>query len=95
MDVGTITAVSAIVIAVASLSVSIVEARTARRHNHQSVKPILQINRVNQHDDAKVGLRLRNVGLGPAIIVSTKVTLDGAGSERHPDRASLTRTPRT
>jgi len=77
MDVSNITAVSAIIIAVASLSVSVMEARAARRHNRQSVRPILQINRVKQHSDMRVGLRLRNVGFGPAIILNTKVTLDG------------------
>lgn len=77
MNVSSITAICAIVIALASLAVSIMEARLARRHDRQSVRPILRIIRVKQHDDLRVGLRLRNVGLGPAVIVDTIVTLDG------------------
>lgn len=77
MSVDTITAVCAIVIAVASLAVSIIEARAARQHNRYSVKPVLQIIRVKTHEDLRAGLKLRNVGLGPAVIVHTKVTLDG------------------
>jgi len=66
VSVSDITAVSAIVIAVFSLVVSIREARVAWQHDRHSVKPILQISRVKQHSDERVGLKLRNVGLGPA-----------------------------
>jgi hypothetical protein len=82
MNVDTITAICAIVIALASLSVSLMEARTARQYNRYSVKPVLQIIRIKAYGDLRVGLKLRNVGLGLAVIVNTAVTLDGkhAGS---------------
>lgn len=89
MDVSTITAVSAIVIALASLAVSVLEARAARQHNRVSVTPILQIYRVRKYGDLRVGLQLRNVGLGPAVIVSTEVTLDESVIGKW-DRDSLT-----
>jgi len=77
MSVDAITAVCAIVIAVASLAVSIIEARATRKHNRYSVKPALRIIRVKTHEDLRAGLKLRNVGLGPAVIMRTTVTLDG------------------
>ena len=77
MSINAITAVSAIVIALASLVISITEARATRRHNRNSVKPVLLVVRVKKYDDLRAGLKLRNVGLGPAVIVDTVVTLDG------------------
>lgn len=77
MNAGVITAICAIVIALASLAVSIVEARANRKHNRVSVRPVLQLIRVKMHGDLRVGLELTNVGLGPAMILDTDVTLDG------------------
>jgi hypothetical protein len=77
MNVGAITAVCAILIALASLAVAIMEARATREHNRQSVKPVLRTIRVKAHDDQRTGLKLRNVGLGPAVVVGTSVRLDG------------------
>src|SRR5260370_4655131 len=77
MNVSSITAVCVILIALASLAVTIMEARMAREHNRQSVRPVLRIIRVKTHDDLRTGLKLRNVGLGPAVVVGTSVKLDG------------------
>lgn len=77
MDVSAITAICAIIIALASLAVSILEARATRKHDRQSVRPVLQIVRINSFGDSRTGLMLRNVGFGPAVIVDTAVSLDG------------------
>ncbi|MFI0906070.1 hypothetical protein ACH4TE_21435 [Streptomyces sioyaensis] len=77
MDAETVVAVCAVVIAVASLAVSVYEARAARQHNRHSVRPLLQLHRGRDPRGAKRGIRLTNTGLGPAVIVSTTLTLDG------------------
>jgi hypothetical protein len=75
MNVDSITAICAIIIALASLFVTIMEARISRDYSRQSVRPVLQLVRV--YGDRRTGLKIRNVGLGPAVIVSTAVRLDG------------------
>jgi hypothetical protein len=76
MDASTVIAVAATVIALASLAVAGYEARATRRHNRQSVRPVLQL-RPTFHPGDTAGLRLRNVGLGPAVITGSHVTVDG------------------
>lgn len=76
MDINSITAVCAVIIALASLVITLMEARAAREHNRQSVRPVLQIVRFRLHGDMRTGLKIRNVGLGPAVIVSTSVKLE-------------------
>jgi hypothetical protein len=76
MDANTITAICATVIAVASLVVSVTEARATREHNRQSIRPLLSFECRRQEND-EAGIRLYNSGLGPAIITSSTVTLDG------------------
>jgi hypothetical protein len=78
VDVGSVTAVCAVVIAVLSLGVSIIEARAARQHNRQSVRPLLQFVRKHDPGHPWAGLVLENVGLGPAIFTGSTVRLDGA-----------------
>jgi hypothetical protein len=77
MGVDSITAICAIIIALASLVVTVMEARTTREHNRQSVRPVLRIVRVKMHDDTRTGLKIENLGLGPAVILSTAIELDG------------------
>lgn len=77
MDVNSITAICAVIIALASLVVAVMESRASREYNRQSVRPVLQIIRSRLHGDLRAGLMLRNVGLGPAVIVGTTVILDG------------------
>lgn len=77
MDVNSITAICAVIIALASLMVTLMEARASREHDRQSVRPVLQIVRVRLYGDKRTGLKLRNVGLGPAVIMGTRVLLDG------------------
>ncbi|MGW4681545.1 hypothetical protein ACWEOS_24055 [Micromonospora taraxaci] len=76
MDANSVTAICATVIAVASLVVSIAEARASRRHNYQSVRPLLSLDCLRSNGGL-AGIRLRNAGLGPAIIRATALHLDG------------------
>ncbi|MFJ1600282.1 hypothetical protein [Streptomyces sp. NPDC088261] len=76
MDSETVIAVSAVVIAVASLVVSVRQGRAARQHNRNSVRPLLVLQRTLVPGRV-AGLRLANSGLGPAVITSTVVIVDG------------------
>ncbi|WP_157742572.1 hypothetical protein [Micromonospora chokoriensis] len=76
MDANSVTAISATVIAVASLVVSITEARASRRHNFQSVRPLLSLDCLRLNSGL-AGIRIRNAGLGPAIIRVTMFYFDG------------------
>ncbi|WP_234336831.1 hypothetical protein [Streptomyces xylophagus] len=69
-------ALCAVLIALCSLTVSIYEARASRRHNRNSVRPILQLHRI-WHHGSRTGIRLSNCGLGPAIVTSSRVWVDG------------------
>ncbi|MEU4475428.1 hypothetical protein [Micromonospora sp. NPDC023888] len=76
MDANSVTAICATVVAVASLVVSITEARASRRHNFQSVRPLLSLDCLRLNSGL-AGIRIRNAGLGPAIISLTTLYLDG------------------
>jgi hypothetical protein len=72
----TIIAACATVIALASVAVAVSEGRAARDHNRRSVRPILQIRKEFPAGE-RGGLRVTNVGLGPAAITRTELWLDG------------------
>lgn len=76
MKAETVTAICAVVIAVASLVVSVYQTRAMRQHNRHSVRPILQLHR-GWPAGGRAGIRLINSGLGPAIIVDSTLTVDG------------------
>ncbi|MCO5973854.1 hypothetical protein [Actinoallomurus soli] len=77
MNADTITAASAVVIALAALAVSIVQTRATLLHNRQSVRPLLQLRRLREYGGPEAGLKITNVGLGPAVITRSIVVLDG------------------
>ena len=76
MNASIVVAICATVIAVLSLAVSVDEARATRRHNRITVRPFLDL-RVSLPQGGKAGLQLINVGLGPAVITRTVLSLDG------------------
>lgn len=76
MDANTVIAICATFIAVASLVVSVYEARATRAHNRHSVQPLLVLT-TRFPVGGTAGLRLANSGLGPAKIIGTKLMLDG------------------
>jgi hypothetical protein len=76
MDANTVIAISATVIAVASLAVSIYQVRATRQHNRHMLRPLLQLRSVFVPGQT-AGLKVVNSGLGPAIVTGTRVWLDG------------------
>ena len=72
----TVISMSATVIAVVALAVSIYEARASRKHNRHSVRPVLQLW-LGYSDGKESGLLIVNSGLGPALITKTMATVDG------------------
>jgi hypothetical protein len=76
MNAGTITAICAVVIAVASLVVSVYQTYAMRQHDRHSVRPVLQLHK-GWPLGGKAGIRLINSGLGPAVIVGSTLTVDG------------------
>ena len=76
MDVNTAVAAVAAVIALAALGLTVQQTQLSRAHNRLSVQPVLDFEETYRSGE-RAGLRLRNVGLGPARIVSGEVWLDG------------------
>ncbi len=76
MGTDTVIAVCGVVIAIASLAVSAYVAWATREHNRLSVRPLLGLTVIFPVDGA-AGLRLSNSGLGPARIISSRLTVDG------------------
>lgn len=76
MRAETVVAICALVIAVASLTVTVQQARATRLHYRHSVRPLLQM-RLGFRRGATSGLRLVNAGLGPAVLIGTVLTVDG------------------
>ena len=70
-----ILSVSAIVIAVVSIVISVWEGIETRKHNRLSVMPKLEITYKRSGDN--FGYIVTNNGLGPAIIISKKILVDG------------------
>jgi hypothetical protein len=89
LEADTVIATCAVVIAVASLGVSVYQTRAMRQHNRHSVRPLLQLHR-GWPSGGRGGLRLINSGLGPAVIVGTTLTVDdeevGAWNRLNVDR---------
>ncbi|UNO43388.1 hypothetical protein [Streptomyces sp. MST-110588] len=76
MHAESITAVCAVVIAVASLAVSVYQAHAMRQHNRHSVRPILQLHQ-SWAAGRTAGIRLINSGFGPAVVIGSTPTVDG------------------
>jgi hypothetical protein len=71
-----IISLSAIVIAISSLAVSIWQGFVSRRHNRLSVTPLLAIDFKFTSDACLNGIYIKNTGLGPAIIKSFCISID-------------------
>ena len=76
MDASTVIAICGVAIAVVSLGLSAYVAWATRNHNRLSVRPLLGLT-ATFPVGATAGLRLTNSGLGPARIISSKLTSDG------------------
>ena len=71
----TVVSLSAIIIAIASIVVTIWQGIENRNHNRLSVRPKLEINFQLTKDN--FGYILKNNGLGPAVITDKKLFVDG------------------
>jgi hypothetical protein len=70
--------IAATVIALAALAVAVLEGLAARRHNRISVVPHLSVlQSVSGAPADLVGLRLKNNGVGPAVLRSVTLAIDG------------------
>jgi len=76
LNTETVTSISATVIAVTAVAISVYEARATRQHNRHSVRPVLQLS-LYYGNGKRSGLRIANSGLGPALVTKTMVTIDG------------------
>ncbi|HGY56613.1 MAG TPA: hypothetical protein ENK44_12965 [Caldithrix abyssi] len=70
-----ILSLSAIVIAIVSISVAVWEGLETRKHNRLSVRPKLEI--YYSTNKSKFGYVVVNNGLGPAVITGKKIFIDG------------------
>ena len=73
--------ISAMIIAIASISISIWESSTMRKHYHLSVMPRLNntfsIDDSSSTNNATAFFSISNNGLGPAVIISRQYFVDG------------------
>jgi hypothetical protein len=76
MDTNDIIAISAAIIALASLYVAIQNTRLARKHNRLSVRPFLSIYR-KEFRNQPIEYIVENRGIGPAIVKYFCVLVDG------------------
>ncbi len=72
-----IVSLSAIIIAVASIIVTVWQGFETRRHNRLSVRPKLEISFELKLKDNSFAYTLTNKGLGPAVITDVKFYVDG------------------
>lgn len=76
MDATNVIAVCAAIIALASLFVAVNQAIAERKHNRLSVRPFLTVYR-KQFNNEPIEYCVENQGLGPAIVTSFAVLIDG------------------
>ena len=73
--------ISAMIVAIASITISIWEGSTMRKHYHLSVMPRLNnsfsVDDSSSSSKARAIFEIRNNGLGPAVIISREYFVDG------------------
>ena len=72
-----VVSVSSVVIALAALFVAVWQGITTRQHNRRSVTPHLVVVRTIKPRVPQIDIRLKNNGVGPAMLREVDVTLDG------------------
>lgn len=73
---GDIIAASAMIVSLCALFTTFWQCILVRIHNRLSVKPYLDITH-STYNDSSTSIKLSNVGLGPSIIDSYELSLDG------------------
>ncbi len=77
MDSSKIIGISATVIALASLVLSVQQGRATRHHDRLMVRPCLVFSYDYVHGDPEYGLLLSNKGIGPAFVQELRIFVDG------------------
>jgi hypothetical protein len=77
MTAADITAIAASVVGLAALGVAIWQGLESRKHNRLMAKPRLDFDIDFALNRERVGLFLENTGLGPALVTSVNVSLNG------------------
>jgi hypothetical protein len=82
---GLIAAIGAVAVGLGALYFSWVQAKLMRVEQETAVWPALQIDGFNDRagGDLRVGFRVENAGVGPALIRTVEVTRDGAPIESY------------
>lgn len=89
MDAEMVIAGCAVIIALASLVVSIREGAQSRKHNRLSLLPCMRIDRLLLSPGIPPSICLLSTGVGPAIIRSFSVTVDGVKVVDHDGRPAV------
>jgi hypothetical protein len=69
-------------VSVLALGLTMYEAWATRRHNRLSVKPALSFDLVLDEEQCALVIRLRNNGLGPAVVRRYEMLVDGRSLEQ-------------
>lgn len=83
----TLTAVGAMLVGIAALYVAWDQGRVMRAQQHGAVFPVLQVDGFvgSNGETGRLGLRISNTGVGPALIESVTVLHDGVEQESFDD----------
>jgi hypothetical protein len=72
-----VAALASVVIAFCAFVLTVWQVVTTRRHNRLSVKPFLTTWTDSDYDENRYGIELTNNGVGPALIKSFTIEVDG------------------
>jgi hypothetical protein len=75
-----VAALASVVIAFCAFVLTVWQVVTTRRHNRLSVKPFLTTWTDSDYDENRYGIKLINNGVGPALIKSFTIEVDGKKS---------------
>jgi hypothetical protein len=64
------------IVAIAGVLLTVYQARATRIHNRRSVRPLLQLQSCLPRFGGTAELVLSNIGLGPAVLVKTRLFVD-------------------
>lgn len=76
-----ITGISAVFLAAAAFFITIWQSWMTRKHNQNSVKPLLSFEIHYMRTNTGFGIYINNNGLGPAIVIEFKINIDGKDIE--------------
>lgn len=72
-----LTSIAAIIIALTAIILTIWQLKISRRHNYNSLRPLLSFERHFMRTADGFGIYINNNGNGPAIVIDHKIFVDG------------------